>query len=335
MNAPDPRSVIISPVPSGSGAERVHLALAERLPDYRLLRYSPQREYFPALLLPLRRPARALTHAPPDHALFAAPSTRPLFVTFHNYVLDAAMRPFSSPGQRIHYATDLRYYIRRALLRATAVSAVSAATADLVREELGYTGNIEVIPNGVDTRRFRPGGEGDRTSGPLRVLFCGNPTRRKGAEWLPQIAERMGRDAEVVVTGGLRDVTTKGVHSIGSVSPAAMPELYRKFDVLLAPGVREGMSLAVLEAMATGLPVVASDIPSMREIIKDGYGGVLCPLGDVTAFAGALRRLAAAPELRARMGAYNRARVEREHTVEQMADRYRSAFERVLEKYDG
>lgn len=329
--------MIVSPVPNGSGAERVHLALAERLPDYRLLRYSPQREFFPPLLLPLRRRARALTHAPPDHALFAASPNRPLFVTFHNYVLDSAMRRFSSPVQRIHYATDLRYYVSRALRRATAVSAVSAATADLVREELDYAGSIEVIPNGIDTSLFRPGDEGVRTSGPLRVLFCGNPTRRKGAEWLPQISERVGRDAEIAVTGGLRDVATdgqKGLRPIGTVSPAAMPELYRKFDVLLAPSVREGMSLAVLEAMGSGLPVVASDIPSMREIIKDGDGGLLCPLGDVDAFAEALRRLATAPELRARMGACNRARVEREHTVERMVDRYRAAFERVLGKRD-
>lgn len=324
-------STILSIVPRGSGAERVHRTLAACMDGYCLREYSPRLEYFPPLLSGFRFRGRKLTHVPPDHAVFVAPRGVPLVVTFHNYVIDAAMRRYSSAAQRVHYATDLRWYTRAALRRAARVTAVSRATAELVRTDLGYAGAIDVIPNGVDTEVFRPPAAPVPAAGPLRILFSGNPTRRKGAQWLAAIAARLASEAEIAVTGGLRGGTAvaqrSGIRALASVAPAEMPDLYRRFDVLLLPSVREGMSLAVLEAMACGLAIVASDIPSSRELVDDGRGGLLCPVGDVQAFADSLDRLAGDPALRNAMGAHNRARVEREYTREQMVARYRRLFE--------
>lgn len=327
------RGGITSAVPAGSGAIRVHRILEGRLRNYRVIGYLPAFELFPPLLLPLRIGRRALTHAPPDHAVFVAPHGAPLIVTFHNYVLDRAMASFSSDIQRAHYATDLRFCIRAALRRAEQVTAVSQATAALVRDDLGYRGAIEVIPNGVDIAIFHPPADRAARRGvPLQVLFSGNPTRRKGAQWLAPIAARVGARAEIAVTGGLRGGgggAEAGLRHLGRVAPAAMPDLYRRFDVLLLPSVREGMSLAALEAMASGLAIVASDIPSMREIVDDGRGGLLCPVGDVAAFAHALERLAGDRALRDAMGAHNRACVESDYTEELMVERYRRLFARV------
>ena len=96
------------------------------------------------------------------------------------------------------------------------------------------------------------------------------------------------------------------------------------------PTVREGFSLAVLEAMACGLPVVANKCSSLPEQIDDGKGGFLCPVGDVKAFAEKINLLAESPDLRREMGEYNRTKVEKMFTLEKMASEYQKLFEEVL-----
>jgi glycosyltransferase involved in cell wall biosynthesis len=254
-------------------------------------------------------------------------------ITFHNYVLDRSMRRHSTLPQRIHYATDLRWFTRAALRRAVAVTAVSEFTARLVREDMRFNGPIEMIPNGVDVEQFRPDPTGSRP-GPLQVLFSGNLTRRKGAHLLPEIARLAGPDVQVHYTTGARagqaDPRWAGLHPVGRVPYAQMPELYRQFDVLLLPTVREGMSLALLEAMASGLAVVASDAASNPELVADGLGGYLCPVDEAEAYAAALRKLAANRSLAASMGLNNRRTVVDRYDRDVMLKRYETLFSDVL-----
>ncbi|HOH18628.1 MAG TPA: glycosyltransferase family 4 protein, partial [Bacilli bacterium] len=99
---------------------------------------------------------------------------------------------------------------------------------------------------------------------------------------------------------------------------------------LLFPTVREGFGLAAAEAMACGLPVVATDCSSLPELIDEGNGGFLCPLGDVDAFTYKINLLAENPQLRREMGEYNRAKVEKMFTLERMVNQYKELFEEVL-----
>jgi glycosyltransferase involved in cell wall biosynthesis len=99
----------------------------------------------------------------------------------------------------------------------------------------------------------------------------------------------------------------------------------------LMPTVREGMSLAILEAMASGLPVVASDCSSMPELIESGAGGFLCPIADVQSFANKINLLADEYSLRQSMGAYNRSKVEKSFSLQSMIKEYRLLFEEVLD----
>lgn len=327
----DPR--IVACVPAGSGASVVHSALTRAIQGYELKTYSPSWEYCPPLLWRLLDRTAALVHAPQNHAVFACPRGTPLVVTLHGYSLDTVMRPYSSRVQRLHYATDLRLFTRRALRRARVVTAVSTFTADLVREDMAFTGPIEVIPNGVDVALFRPADE-RRSPGPLRVLFSGNLTRHKGANLLPEIARLSGPDVEIHYTTGARasisDPRWAGLEAIGRVPHADMPALYRQFDVLLFPTVREGFGLAVAESMATGLAIVASNTSTMPELIDHGLGGLLCPLDEPEAYAAALRALAADRERVRRMGQHNRRVVESRYTLERMVEGYRTVFEQVL-----
>ncbi|HKK13175.1 MAG TPA: glycosyltransferase family 1 protein, partial [Gammaproteobacteria bacterium] len=108
---------VVSPMPEGSGAIAVHRQLAEALPGYQVMPYSPRREYWPFGLHRLVGRSAELVHTAPDYAIFSAPADVPLMLTFHNYILDADMRRYSSLMQRIHYRTSLRHFTRRALVR--------------------------------------------------------------------------------------------------------------------------------------------------------------------------------------------------------------------------
>lgn len=120
--------------------------------------------------------------------------------------------------------------------------------------------------------------------------------------------------------------------SVGSVPFEEMPNLYRDMDILLMPTVREGFGLSVAEAMACGLPVVASGCSSIPELIDDYKGGFLCPVGDVNVFAEKINILAESPSLRKEMGEYNRAKVEKMFTLNRMVNEYKKLFEEVMER---
>ncbi|MDX1409574.1 MAG: glycosyltransferase family 4 protein [Saprospiraceae bacterium] len=323
-------------MPPGNGAYIVHKMLERELPGYRLCSYSPYWTLFPPSLYSLcrKRIGKAdLIHTVPDHGLFFTANKVPLVLTFHNFVLDSFMQGYSTPLQRIHYRTDLCWFINASLRRAAVITSVSRYTADLVRKELGFAGDIRIINNGVDTNMFTPAVAGSSDGGPLRVLFAGNLTRRKGADLLPEIARQVNAGIRIICTSGLRTQVmlpeSETLHQLGSIPYSDMPALYRSVDVLLLPSVREGFPLAVVEAMASGLPVIATDCSSLPELIDEGRGGYLCPAGDARYFSEKLNELADSPGLCKQMGDYNRARAEQEFMLENMVRKYQDLFDEV------
>jgi len=244
------------------------------------------------------------------------------------------MWQYSSLLQCVHYAINLRLWTRLSIRRASCITSVSHFTAQLAKEDLGIKDPIKVIYNGVDTDHFTPRLQGCIEQREIRVLFSGNLTRRKGAHWLPAIADELNKNIVIYYTQGLRGRGELPSHpslkSIGPISFAEMPRRYQEMDILLMPTVREGLSLAVLEAMACGLPVVASYCSSLPEQIDDNKGGFLCPVGNTGAFAEKINLLADSPSLRKEMGEYNRAKVEKYFTVQKMVRQYKLLFEEVL-----
>jgi glycosyltransferase involved in cell wall biosynthesis len=320
-------------MPTGSGAIVVHRMLEQQLGDYTVVPYAPKLTFFPpALRWRVPRPPADLIHTTPDYAPFLKRRGRPLVTTFHNLVVDDFMSPYSSMLQRLHYRTDLRLFLKKAIKLSDRITAVSQFTADLVRQELEHDGPIDVIPNGIDTRLFRPG---DSTADniQIRALFAGNPSLRKGAHWLPEMARKLRGSATVVCASGLRggwtaELEAAGVELLGQVPYASMPELYQSVDLLLLPTVREGDSLAVLEAMSSGLPIVASHCSSLPERVMHGEGGYLCEIGDIDGFVAAIENLRD-PQLRKTMGAFNRNRAKVEFDIGRMASRYEGIFAAV------
>lgn len=323
---------IISPMSYGNGAYIVHKVLESRLSNYQVKGYSPRFEFCP-FLMPLicRLDTADIVHTTPDYGYLFEQRDTPLVVTFHNFMLDRFMQSYSSLFQRIHYQTDLRYFIRKALERADMVTSVSNFTANLVREELGYRKEIRVIYNGVDLERFCP--EKKKSNTPIKVLFAGNLTRRKGADLLPEIDRRLNKGIVIQYARGLRgrphNFTSERLIDLGSIDHAKMPEVYRQADILLLPTVREGLPLVVMEAMASGLPVVSTNCSSLSELITDGKGGFLCELGNTQDFVAKINLLAASEKLRREMGEYNREMAEKYLSLSRMVNNYQELFDEV------
>ena len=328
MNPSGPH--VVSPVVSGSGVIVVHRALEAHLPDYRVETLSPYWGLAPPLLAVRRPRCEGIVHTLPDLGPWVAGRASALVATFHNYYLDPEALAAASPAQRAFYVGVMAPAVRASLRRARWVTAVSRFTADLVSRHHAPGKRLVVITNGVDAAAFSPAGTA--RDGAVRILFAGNPTRRKGAEHLAALAQALPDDAFLQYTVGLRGPATGRLErseklvAVPRRGHDEMPGLYRQADILFFPTRREGLSLVVLEAMACGLPVVATRCSSMPELVDHGKGGFLFDPDDRAQMLGYLKRLAADPALRAGMGAYNRERILSEFTLERMLEGYRQVF---------
>lgn len=228
---------------------------------------------------------------------------------------------------------------------ADVVLCVSEGERDAARRA-GLGARTVVVPNGVDTRRFRPAGPAERQAvrarlgvadGPL-VVCVGRLHRQKGQHRLldawPAVRARVP-DAQLALVGDgpdradLESRAVAGVRVVGAT--ADVVGWLQAADVVAQPSTWEGMSLALLEALACGRTVVVTDVPGMREVVRDGVGAVV-PLDEPAALVDALVERLLDHALREREGARGRARAVEGHDVtrrrgevlrltEQLADR--------------
>ena len=322
--------LVTSPVVSGSGVMVVHRALESRLPGYFVDPLSPYWGLVPPMLALRKLIPAPITHTLPELGAGIAHPDSTLVVTFHNYYLDTEMLAAASPAQRVFYKSLMASAVRSSLSRAKWVTAVSRFTADKVARHHDLGERLVLIRNGVDTGLFSPA---ERDTGqPVRVLFAGNPTRRKGAGHLAALAEALPDDAVLQYTVGLRDSATGVVAeseklvAIPRRTHEEMPELYRQADILFFPTRREGLSLVALEAMACGLPVVATRCSSMPELVDHGKGGFLFEMDNRSQMLDYLTRLVKDPGLRKEMGNYNREKVLEQFPMNKMVEGYRQIF---------
>lgn len=193
--------------------------------------------------------------------------------------------------------------------------AVSPAARRVVVEHLGH--DAVLVPNGVYVDRFE--GALPLTGLPpgRRVVFLGRIDEpRKGLavllEALPAIADKVP-DVQLLVAGpgdveevqdGLDPALRDRVHLLGLVSEADKPRVYASGDVYVAPNTHgESFGIVLIEAMATGTPVVASDLPAFRRVLDDGEAGALFAVGDPAALAHAVADLLLDDERRRHLAA--------------------------------
>lgn len=161
-----------------------------------------------------------------------------------------------------------------------------------------------VIPPGVDTERWTPGAgsSGDR----VRYLFVGGDFVRKGGDGLLKAFSSLPRDRAELVVVTKSDVrageTVRVVNDLGPNDPRLI-ELFRSSDVFVLPSRSETFGIAAVEASAAGLPVLATCVGGLPDIVVDGETGLTVPPDDLHALATGLRRLLDDGGLRRRLGA--------------------------------
>jgi glycosyltransferase involved in cell wall biosynthesis len=198
--------------------------------------------------------------------------------------------------------------------------------------------------SGVDTRLFAPG-PGRATSQPVVMLVSRMLWDKGIAEFVAaaRALKAEGSSARFVMVGGtdpnpssvpeaqLRRWSDEGVVEWWGKRDG-MPDIWRQADVACLPSYAEGLPKSLLEAAATGLPLVATDIPGCREVVREGITGMLVPKGEAVGLAAALRRLIGSSELRRTFGANARAIAEREFTVGGVIEQTLALYESRLSR---
>jgi starch synthase len=228
------------------------------------------------------------------------------------YAEEAALRPDVAPALRLPAAAN----VRRCRDEALAADRVLAPSA-YVRDTLVGIGvdpaRIALLPFGVDVARFAPRRES--RDGPFRVLYVGRISPAKGVHYLLDAFRAAAfPGAELVLVGAVFDeggwlAPYRGLYRhVDFVPHGEIDALFRDADIYVYPSLHEGSSASILEAMASGLPVIATH--NSGSLIADGQEGYLVPIRDAAMLADRMKTLHADPALRACMGAAARATAE-------------------------
>jgi glycosyltransferase involved in cell wall biosynthesis/GT2 family glycosyltransferase len=207
---------------------------------------------------------------------------------------------------------------RRALDAAGAVVTFSRWAADSVVGDYRVPEHkVRVVPPGVDLARFRPAPD-RRPSARPRVLFVGGDFTRKGGEDLLEAMKLLGDEAELDVITGVRPRAIPAssrirVHLGLDHDSDELFELYRQADIFVLPAIGECYGHVICEAMASGLPVVATKVGAIPEIVEDDVSGLLVPPNSPSALADALQILARQPDRRRSMGERGLQLAQRDH----------------------
>lgn len=221
--------------------------------------------------------------------------------------------------------------------------AISSSVAEDMRRNkvVPRNGNLRVIPNGVDIDLFRCGVI--KKNSQFRICCVGRLSEEKGFHVLPRIVRRLknrGVDVSVTVAGEgperkrlesliVSHKVEEYISFVGVVDD--MPNFFLMHDVFLHPAISEGFGIAVIEAMACGILVVASAVGGIPEIIKDGVNGYLIMPDDVEGISEKLIQVASMGEERKkRITREGRLRVEEEFSTEKMSQRYADLYQFLM-----
>jgi phosphatidyl-myo-inositol alpha-mannosyltransferase len=253
----------------------------------------------------------------------------PVVATFHASLDRSRLMELAAPA------------LRQVSGRIDAAVAVSHAAASFVRRVVRAP--LEIVPNGVDVRAFSdPGRPVEGLPAGPKILWVNRLDPQKGFEIMLRAFERLASEVgevHLLVAGDGRDRALlrslpgdlrRRILHLGTVPHEALPRYYAAADVSVSPATgQESFGIVLVEAMAAGVPVVASDIEGYREVVRDGVDGLLVPPSDPNAVAAAIRRVLSEPELAATLKAAGRSRAQA-FSWQAVAPRLEAVYDRVL-----
>ena len=223
--------------------------------------------------------------------------------------------------------------------------AVSKPARDYVSRY--FPGEYRLIPNGIDVDHFTKSVEPleEYRDGKINILFVGRRERRKGLRYLLAAYSSLKwchPDMRLIVVGPghpdpecQRIIAERQIHDVvfaGPISYDALAQHYASTDIFCSPATgAESFGIVLLEAMAAGKPIVASNIEGYASVLEDGKDSILVPPKQEEALAAALEILVEQPEVRAKLGSHGRKRSRQygwEHVATQVLDYYEELQQR-------
>lgn len=212
----------------------------------------------------------------------------------------------------------LKPLIRAIWRNAEMVIAKCSAEAEMIHK-IDPKVEITIIPNGVDTNQYKPG-DPIPDEGPLKLLCVARLIERKGQHHLIEAVKRITAQGievtlDLVGSGDAEEEYRDLVKSIqiddrinfqGYIPREKVPDVYAQAHVFVLPSYNEGMSVATLEAMACGLPVIVSRTPGTEDLVRDGENGFTFGWGDINTLTNHLLKLESDRPFARRMGQVSR-----------------------------
>ncbi|AAG18698.1 LPS glycosyltransferase [Halobacterium salinarum NRC-1] len=235
------------------------------------------------------------------------------------------------------YSNQIRSaYYRLAYRAADRVLADSDAVMEMLVDSVGVPDQkISTLPiAGIDVKEYQPS-KTHPSHENITVSTVGRLANVKGYDDLIRCARDIGDDLQFQIAGEgeererLESKTPDNVNFQGMVPNEQIPQFLNNSDIYFQPSKYEGLCMAVIEAMACGLPVVASDVGGITESVVPGETGFLCRPRDIDCFSERLQQLSENPALRKQMGTAGRKRVISEYSQKALARQFRKAIDQT------
>ncbi|MGD0596267.1 MAG: glycosyltransferase family 4 protein [Sedimentisphaerales bacterium] len=278
------------------------------------------------------------------HAFFGLPTGWLCYRTANRLPYIISLRGSDVPGG--HARLQFEYKLLGPLLKRiwTDASVLVACSEGLKNRALRFlpSANIDIIPNGIDLHKFHPASSRE-LSGELKLLTVGRLSVTKRFEMLVEAVEilsKQGKNVRLTISGGgglldeLKNLVeqkklTDIINLAGRIESEKMPDVYRQHDIFVSASMQEGMSNAMLEAMASGLPIITTKCEGVEELISGN--GVVVGTDSAEALAEAINNLAENKRAYNAMCALARRRAEN-FGWDKVADGYVKLYQQVLGK---
>ncbi len=281
------------------------------------------------------------------HAFFSVPCGVQAYLLGRRFRIPyiVSLRGADVPGYSERFSLlyiVLRPIIRCVWKRAAAVIANSSGLKQLALRTNAKQ-EISIIPNGIDSEHFRPKKEMRPQGVFIITLGASRVTARKGIQYLIEAVSRLvakyprirlkilgdGNDRERLEKMVKELKLENHVSFLGRIPRDETASYYQEASVFVLPSLNEGMSNAMLEALASGLPIIATDTGGSQELVADGENGFIVEMKSAEDIAEKLEHLISDPELRRRFGEASRRRAE-QMSWKNVAAAYCDLYQKII-----